>query len=744
MSLKLKGKDYLDTTTKIVVADYAQKDPPDLLEKIQLVLKTCNQFSKANISFVLRHYEYDVNATIIRLQEDGAADLLSDWSVPKKNSANKKKKNKNKKKDTSENVDSSDANYPDLDYSNIPPKPNTAPLSTTANNNSTHYDTSTPLTDNIQAQNVDTHPNMNSSTVSLNSHITSNHVNTYSNGITDNIPLNTIHTDVSPPTLPSGNNLQVLLIHLNSHQRMLNQWQDMLQNRITTSFEILDCVFDQAQANLAERRHLLETTIESGRSQAVNIFEARKKLAQDLQVLAKTSPSPENTERIKQFLAEQATDKLLGESYTLELEGDTLIEAVSNMGSLTNCIPQYTYWSLSSTNVASPGQAQKKSDKRKSNKRNPPPENSVQTAVPASPPNIQESYITTNNTATTPSNGSQTNNHNIMTDSIPSTASLLSTASLPSTASLQQSNINQVDRESEKTPTFVFEDPYALAAKPSKPISSTNTTQEEKEAAKLRIQKLVNSQNRNMIVSDTDGNSHGFGDDDNSRRNDYNGDRTTRGERKDYNNRNNSRRGNNDRRDSNDRNVRRSDNDRDFNDQNDRRGDRRDNNNFSDRSDRRVDNNNNFQENRNERKEKNSREKGGNKNREKHGPPAREIYSDNSSTRLESIEFNNSNLDENSTTDMWDETCPVPTMDITNRSYNDDYMTGGNDYTSTAIYSQKFTQNDTIKSENITDNHQHQEETLPTANTSNHIKNNEPINCENGYDNGWNSTGDEW
>ncbi|WP_411023428.1 hypothetical protein, partial [Salmonella sp. s51228] len=113
-------------------------------------------------------------------QEDGAADLLSDWSVPKKTSSNKKKKSKNKKKDTSDNVDSSVSNYSDLDYSNIPPKPNTAPIPTTSNNNSTHYDISTPLFDNSQALNVDTNPIMNNAPP-VNSHITSNHANTYSN-----------------------------------------------------------------------------------------------------------------------------------------------------------------------------------------------------------------------------------------------------------------------------------------------------------------------------------------------------------------------------------------------------------------------------------------------------------------------------------------------------------------------------------------------------------------------------------
>ena len=449
---KSRQKEFLDTATRRVVADYTQNEPANLMERIHRVNRACPGQSKQNVAYLLKNNEYDVEETIRRIKEEGATELIGEWS---KNTSKKKKK---KKKDEPappqkeippsaprqlNNFDArpssnSNSSKPAQLSNSTSPKPSSAPVPPTH-----------PYTSSLP---IDGYPNTYQQLHPVQDNLLPNH--------------NLLSVTTSLPT----NNIQFLLLQLQTHSSYLSQWQGMLQQRMDTSLQILRYVFEQLQASLSERHQLLQQSIETGKFRAEEIFEQRKKLAQRLTAQAKSAPSEAVAEQIKQFLADKQNDQQLCDVYTLNIDHESMMAAVPTLGDIVNSIPQY--WAdPAGAQVPQQQQAPYKPPNKHAQPAyqtpefHPPP---VQTHAP--PPPVPPVYAEPE-----------------VPDPLPE----------PQPAPEVSSMASQVYE-------VTLTDPYSSDAKPVDLTSSPRhkSSRQEIEAARERMQGMLDKQKRGMIVSD--------------------------------------------------------------------------------------------------------------------------------------------------------------------------------------------------------------------------------------------------
>ena len=231
-----------------------------------------------------------------------------------------------------------------------------------------------------------------------------------------------------------------------------------------------------------ERHQLLFSNIESGKSRAHEIFEQRKKLAQKLISQAKKAPSEEVAEGIKHFLADKQCDQQLADVYTLEIEHEAVLSAVISLGDIVNSIPVYFNWTPGAGAEPAPSHATAVHTQPLPNPTpaKPPPKQTqpAYTAPETQPP--PQSYV--------PLSSSQS--HPAYSEPEPAEA-------------LEQEPVPEAPAVTSRVVTL--KDPYSSEAKTVDLRSVGKTSKEDLEAAKERMQEMLDKQGRNMIVSEAGG-----------------------------------------------------------------------------------------------------------------------------------------------------------------------------------------------------------------------------------------------
>ena len=483
MSKHRKEKEFLDPATNHVIADNAQHEPADFMERIHQVNRLCPGQSKQDINYLLRTNDFNVNETVRRINEEGAKELIGEWSKSTSKKSRKKKKNEPTAAPKEQSGGPPGASSKPLNNleprpasdwraskpSNpIPPKPPTAPQLPTNSYHPVPVPVPSPL---------DPLPN---------SHLQ---------------PIHSLYPDIlhvqrtAPPqrvspnlSLGTSSNIQFLLLQLQTQSSQLSQWQDMLHQRMDNSLQILQFVFQQLQSSLAERHQLLFSNIESGKTQAHEIFEQRKKLAQKLIAQGKKAPTEEVAESIKRFLADKQSDQQLADVHTLEIEHEAVLSAVLSLGDIVNSIPMYYNWSAGAGSDSAPSQAPAVHTQ--------PLPHPVPSKAP--PKQTQPVY-------TLPDSQLPAQSYAPPPPPPPPTEQTLPVYSEP-----EPEPPTETFLEPEPVPeppvvtsrVVTLKDPYSSEAKTVDLRSVQKTSKEDLEAARLRMQEMLNKQGRNMIVSD--------------------------------------------------------------------------------------------------------------------------------------------------------------------------------------------------------------------------------------------------
>ena len=469
-----KDKDFVDTASNHVIADYTQNEPLDFMERIHQVNRLCPGQSKQNINYLLKTNDYNVNETVRRINEEGAKELIGEWSKTTSKKSRKKKKNDStaapkdqvvappstKPLNNLEPRPSSDSR-PSKPSNSIPPKPPTAPQLPSYPTNSYH-------------------PVPPLETLS-NSHLQPIH--SYYSDSQRIAPTQRVSPNLS---LGTSSNIQFLLLQLQTQSSQLAQWQDMLHQRMDNSLQILQFVFQQLQSSLAERHQLLFSNIENGKSRAHEIYEQRKKLAQKLISQAKKAPSEEVADSIKHFIADKQCDQQLADVYTLEIEHEAVLSAVLSLGDIVNSIPVYFNWSPGAGGESAPSHAPAVPTQSL-------PHPAPSKAPPKHAPPINsapETQVPTQSFA--PLSSNQTH----LAYSEPDPAPPADTPSEPDPVPETPAVTSRI---------VTLKDPYSSEAKTVDLRSVGKTSKEDLEAARQRMQEMLDKQGRNMIVSEAGG-----------------------------------------------------------------------------------------------------------------------------------------------------------------------------------------------------------------------------------------------
>ena len=448
-----KEREYLDPATNHVVADYTQNEPADFMNRIHQVNRLCPGQSKQNINYLLKTNDYDVAVTVRRIKEEGAEEMIGEWSKSTSKKSKKKKASGGQKEQIPAPASKPQNNLetrPASDSRTTKPQTSTTNKPTTAppvsSQTAPRINSSQPPTDSINNSHLQPQPihHFNSENLQFHQSVVSQRIS---------------------PNLTAGgsSNIQFLLLQLQTQNSQLTQWQGMLEQRMDSSQQLLQFVFEQLQSSLNERYQLLYSNIESGKNEARKIFEQRRKLAQKLTAQAKKATTEQTADNIRRFLADKMCDQQLNDVYTLEIEHEALLSGLQSLGDIVNSIPVYSNWT--------------------------PPVGTE--SVPSYVPPVQAQQIQ----QPVPS----LNNYSQVPDTHVDTEE-----PVPSDEFIEQEPAHEETSMSSRVMEVTLKDPYSSEAKAVDLKSlASKTSKEELEAARMRMQQVLDKQGRSMIVSDT-------------------------------------------------------------------------------------------------------------------------------------------------------------------------------------------------------------------------------------------------
>ena len=465
-----KEREYLDPATNHVLADYTQNEPADFMDRIHQVNRLCPGQSKQNINYLLKTNDYDVAVTVRRINEEGAKELIGEWSKTTSKKS-KKKKAPGVQKDQTTAPTSKPQN-------NLETRPASDSRTTKPQNSTTQKPTTAPPVSSQTAPRINSfQPPIDS----YNSHLQPQPAHHFNS---ENSHQSVVSQRISPNLTAGGSsNTQFLLFQLQTQNSQLTQWKGMLEQRMDNSQQLLQFVFEQLQSSLNERYQLLYSNIESGKNEARKIFEQRQKLAQKLIAQAKKASTEQTTEQtaenIRRFLADKMCDQQLNDVYTLEIEPEALLSGLQSLGDIVNSIPVYSNWTPpvgteSALPYVPPVQAPQ-----------------IQQPVPSKYPSKQPQPVYTVPDTIPVNNYSQVQETHVFTEE-------------PSEEFLEQEPVHEVTNMTSRVMEVTLKDPYSSEAKAVDLKSlASETSKEELEAARLRMQQVLDKQGRSMIVSDT-------------------------------------------------------------------------------------------------------------------------------------------------------------------------------------------------------------------------------------------------
>ncbi|XP_065286987.1 spermatogenesis-associated serine-rich protein 2-like isoform X9 [Dermacentor albipictus] len=350
-----------DTHNNVALADGEQHGPEDLKEKLSKVREVVPSMSKDQICMALRTYDYDVNATITAISENGPEEALREWncagSKVKLANKNRKRKKKPKKEPAAGSVgESQEANAggdgkdvalgkleedkEKLEGQLTSASPADAPVSSYKQNGSelekypeVSYGWGDDPPPEEPSQEDDDKPEEFTEFENKNSS--------------------------SNSTLPKKTCLEKSLKDLSRQTVALQRVQVLLEEQLTKAEKAIKVAFLEVQKALNDRQAQLEEEMEKVRTDARSMLQQRQKLAAELKSRSETASTlseqslTELRDDIKHFVVERKYDEELGKTARFVCTKEKIEKEIKDFGQVVHVRDPYTSRRLSMSSVAS-------------------------------------------------------------------------------------------------------------------------------------------------------------------------------------------------------------------------------------------------------------------------------------------------------------------------------------------------------------------------------------------------------
>ncbi|XP_077502182.1 spermatogenesis-associated serine-rich protein 2-like isoform X2 [Amblyomma americanum] len=381
-----KMRSIYDTHNNVALADGEQHGPGDLKEKLSKVREVVPSMSKDQICMVLRTYDYDVNATITAISENGPEAALREWNCAgnkvKLANKNRKRKKKPKKEPAAGSMvenqdaiaagDSKDVNLGKLDegkdhleehFSCISHED--VPVSSFKQNGSEMEKYSgvsygwgdepppEPLHEDEAKHEV---AEIESKSRPLHSHGSGRSKSSPDVKCGDGYE---VSATPSSSTLPKKTCLEKSLKDLSRQTVALQRVQVLLEEQLTKAEKAIKAAFLEVQKALSDRQAQLEEEMEKVRTDARAMLQQRQKLAAELKARSETASTlseqslTELRDDIKHFVVERKYDEELGKTARFVCSKEKIEKEIKDFGQVVHVRDPYTSRRLSLSSVAS-------------------------------------------------------------------------------------------------------------------------------------------------------------------------------------------------------------------------------------------------------------------------------------------------------------------------------------------------------------------------------------------------------
>ncbi|KAM7307507.1 spermatogenesis-associated serine-rich protein 2 [Ixodes scapularis] len=390
MARKTGARSIYDTHNNVALADGEQHSPGDIKEKLSKVREVVPSMSKDQICMALRTYDYDVNATITAISENGPEEALREWNCAgnKVKPPSKNRKRKKKKKDAAAgsvpegpDIGAGDEARKDSDSSKLeeqekteelPPAdspPDDSALEVYKHNGSeiekpaqVSYgwgDDEPPELFKKNEVKFDDVVHTDSKSRSKPNH---SHNGNRSKSSRSKNGSDIKFTDASvttTSTLPKKTCLEKSLKDLSRQTVALQRVQVLLEDELHKAERAIKAAFAEVQKLLNDRQAQLEAEMEKVKTDARAMLQRRQKLAAELKArseMASTLPDYELMELrddIKHFVVERKYDEELGKTVRFSFSKDRVEREIKELGQAVHVRDPYTCRRLSLSSGAS-------------------------------------------------------------------------------------------------------------------------------------------------------------------------------------------------------------------------------------------------------------------------------------------------------------------------------------------------------------------------------------------------------
>ncbi|XP_075732707.1 spermatogenesis-associated serine-rich protein 2 isoform X2 [Rhipicephalus microplus] len=394
MARKLGVRSIYDTHNNVALADDEHHGPEDLKEKLSKVREVVPSMSKDQIVMALRCYDYDVNATITAISENGLEETLREWSCAgnKVKMANKIRKRKKKTKkepapDFGENVEANaggdcknialgklDEDKEHLEEHAASTSPEDTFMSSYKHNGSdpekypavSYGWGEDPLPEEPSQEDDDKPEDFGEfETKSSNRPMHNSGRSKSSPDIkrTDGHEANSLPSSTTTipkkTSIPDGLGLEKSLKDLSRQTVALQRVQVLLEEQLTKAEKAVKAAFSEVHKVLNDRQVLVEEELEKVKNDARFVLEQRQKLAAELKERSDTAPSlseqslAELRDDIKHFVVERKYDEELSKTARFVYTKEKIEKEIKNFGQVVHVRDPYTSRRLSLSSIAS-------------------------------------------------------------------------------------------------------------------------------------------------------------------------------------------------------------------------------------------------------------------------------------------------------------------------------------------------------------------------------------------------------
>ncbi|KAL1424015.1 hypothetical protein MTO96_020607 [Rhipicephalus appendiculatus] len=376
MARKIGVRSIYDTHNNVALADGEQHGPEDLKEKLSKVREVVPSMSKDQICMALRTYDYDVNATITAISENGPEEALREW-----NCAGNKVKVIHLYKlilGASAGGDGKDVALGKLDEDKeqleahpASTSPEETPVSSYKQNGSepekypvVSYGWGDDPLPEEPLQEDDDKPEEfaefeTKSSRPMHSHSSGRSKSSPDVKYTDSNEASSLPSSTSNSTLPKKTCLEKSLKDLSRQTVALQRVQVLLEEQLTKAEKAIKAAFLEVQKALNDRQAQLEEEMEKVRNDARSMLQQRQKLAAELKARSETAPTlseqslTELRDDIKHFVVERKYDEELGKTARFVCTKEKIEKEIKDFGQVVHVRDPYTSRRLSMSSVAS-------------------------------------------------------------------------------------------------------------------------------------------------------------------------------------------------------------------------------------------------------------------------------------------------------------------------------------------------------------------------------------------------------